>query len=333
MSPTADELYDVIVVGAASAGLTAALYTSRQGLKTLVLSKDVGGQALLTNDIQNYPGFLTIGGFDLTQKFEEQAKFFGGRFIYDEAFELRERDDCPGACFAVKTTNAEYSAPVVVLAFGKTPRDLGVPGEGKFKGKGVSYCAVCDGPLFKGRTVSVVGSFDPALDAAQLLAGLAGKVYLVHSFDKPLGDEDLLDRVSRRENVELVPNSRVLELKGESKLASLAVENTKTKARSELQSDGVFIELGYVAKTQWVKDLVQLNSSGEIMVDQNCATSRPGIFAAGDVTNVPFKQAVISAGQGAIAALSAYNYLMRIRGRSAVRADWKVLPVEQKQAS
>ncbi len=333
MSSATEELHDVIVVGAASAGLTAALYTARQGLKTLVLSKDVGGQALLTNDIQNYPGFLTIGGFDLTQKFEEQAKFFGAKFVYDEAFQLRERDDCPGACFALKTTNAEYSAPVVILAFGKTPRDLGVPGEEKLKGKGVSYCAICDGPLFKGRTASVVGSFDPALDATQLLAGLAKRVYLVHNFDKPLGDEDLRDRVANMENVEFVPNSRVLELKGESKLSSLVIENTKTKNRVELGSDGVFIELGYVAKTQWVKDLVQLNSSGEITVDQNCATSHPGIFAAGDVTNVPFKQAVISAGQGAIAALSAYNYLMRIRGRSAVRADWKVLPVAQKHAS
>lgn len=332
MSRTAGELYDVIIVGAASAGLTAALYTSRQGLKTLVLSKDVGGQALLTNDIQNYPGFMTIGGFDLSQKFEEQAKFFGTNFIYDEVLALKERDDCPGACFSVRTTSAEYSAPVVILAFGKTPRDLGVPGEDRLKGKGVSYCAICDGPIFKGRIVSVVGSFDPAMDAAQLLAGLAKKVYLVHNFDKPLGDEDLLDRVSKRENVEFVPNSRVFELKGESKLASLAIENTKSRVRSELQSDGVFIELGYVAKTQWVKDLVQLSSAGEIIIDQNCATSHPGIFAAGDVTNVPFKQAVISAGQGAVAALSAYNYLMRLRGRSAVRADWKVLPVEQKQA-
>ncbi len=323
----------MIIVGAASAGLTAALYTSRQGLKTLVLSKDVGGQALLTNDIQNYPGFMTIGGFDLMQKLEEQSKFFGARFVYDEVMALQERDDCPGACFSVRTTNAEHSAPVVILAFGKTPRDLGVPGEDRLKGKGVSYCAVCDGPLFKGRTVSVVGSFDPAMDAAQLLAGLAKKVYLVHNFDKPLGDKDLLDGVSKRENVEFVPNSRVLELKGESKLASLVIENTKSKARSELQSDGVFIELGYVAKTQWVKDQVQLNSAGEIIIDQNCATSHPGIFAAGDVTNVPFKQAVISAGQGAVAALSANNYLMRLRGRSAVRADWKVLPVEQKQAA
>ncbi len=333
MSSTSEDLYDVMIVGAASSGLTAALYTSRQGLKTLVLSKDVGGQALLTNDIQNYPGYLTIGGFELMQKFEEQAKFFGTRFVYDEVLQLKERDDCPGACFSVKTTNAEYYAPVAILAFGKTPRDLGVPGEDRLKGKGVSYCAVCDGPLFKGKTVAVVGSFDPALDAAQILAGLAKKVYLVHNFDKPLGDEDLLDRVSKRENVELLPNSRVLELKGESKLASVLIENTKSKTRNELQSDGVFIELGYVAKTQWVRDMVQLNSAGEIMVDQNCATSHPGIFAAGDVTNTPFKQAIISAGQGAVAALSAYNYLMRLRGRSAVRADWKVLPIEQKAAA
>ncbi len=327
-----EELYDVIVIGGASAGLTAALYTSRQGLKTIILTKDIGGQALLTNDIQNYPGFMTIGGFDLAQKFEEQAKLFGTQFVYDEATGLREREDCPGACFAVKTSSGEYSAPVIILAFGKTPRDLGVPGEEKLKGKGVSYCAVCDGPLFKGRTVSVIGSFDPALDATQLLAGLARKVYLVHNFDKPLGDEDLLSLVSQRTNVELLPNSRVVELKGDSKLSYLLIENSKSKEKSELAVDGAFVELGYVAKTQWLRDMVQLNSAGEVIVDQNCASSRPGIFAAGDITNVPFKQAIISAGQGATAALSAYNYLMRIRGRSAVRADWKVLPVEQNHA-
>jgi thioredoxin reductase (NADPH) len=332
MSSASDELYDVIIIGGASAGLTAALYTSRQGLKTLVVTKDVGGQALLTNDIQNYPGFMTIGGFDLTQKFEEQAKFFGTRFIYDEAVEIRERDDCPGACYAVRTSSGDYSGPVVILAFGKTPRDLGVPGEQKLKGKGVSYCAVCDGPFFKGRIVSVIGSFDPAMDATQILAGLAKKVYLVHSFDKPMGDEELLGRVSKRENVELVPNSRVLELKGESKLTSLVLENSKSKARSELPVDGAFIELGYVAKTKWIKELVQLNPAGEIVVDQSSATSRPGIFAAGDITSIPFKQAIISAGQGATAALSAYNYLMRMRGRSVVKADWKVLPVEHNHA-
>ncbi len=332
MSSSSGELYDVIVIGGASAGLTAALYTSRQGLKTLVLTKDIGGQALLTNDIQNYPGFTTVGGFELTQKFEEQAKFFGTRFVYDEVSSLREREDCPGACYAARTTGMEFSAPVVILAFGKTPRDLGVPGEQKLKGKGVSYCAVCDGPLFKGKVVAVVGSFDPALDAAQILAGLAKKVYIVHNFDKPLGDESLLERVSSKENVELVPNSKVLELRGESRLQSLVVENTKSKARSDISSDGAFIELGYVAKTEWVKDLVQLNSAGEIVVDSSGATSRPGIFAAGDITNIPFKQAVISAGQGATAALSAYNYLMRLRGRSAVKADWKVLPVEHNHA-
>ncbi len=327
-----EQLHDVIIVGGASAGLTAALYTSRQGLKTLVLTKDIGGQALLTNDIQNYPGFPTIGGFDLTQKFEEQAKSFGTQFVYDEALELRERDDCPGACYALKTTAGEYSAPVIILAFGKTPRDLGVPGEQKLKGKGVSYCAVCDGPFFKGRVVSVIGSFDQAMDAAQILAGQAKKVYLVHSFEKPLGDEELLERVSKRENVELVANSKVVELRGESKLESLAIENTKSKLKTDLASDGAFIELGYVAKTQWVKDLVQLNSSGEIAVDASGATSRPGIYAAGDITNIPFKQAVISAGQGATAALSAYNYLMRIRGRSVLKADWKVLPVEHEHS-
>ncbi len=322
-----EDLYDIIIIGGASSGLTAALYASRQGLKTLVLTKDVGGQALLTSDMQNYPGFITIGGFELTQKFEEQAKFFGTQFVYDKVAQLRDSEECPGGCYTAKTTNNEFSAPVVILAFGKTPRDLGVLGEQRLKGKGVSYCAICDGPLYKGRVVTVVGSFDPAMDATEILAGLAKKVYLVHNFNKPLGDEALFERVSKRENVQFVPNSKVIELKGEPRLQSLIVENT-AKARSEIVADGAFVELGYVARTEWVKDLVQLNSAGEIIIDSACATSRPGIFSAGDITNAPFKQAVISAGQGATAALSAYNYLMSLRGRSAVKADWKVLSVE-----
>ena len=316
-----DNLFDVIIVGGASAGLTAAIYAARQNLKTLVITKDIGGQALLTDHIENYPGHDLIGGFELISKFEEQAKSFGANFVYDEVVSITRRED---VCFVVKTSNSEHETSTLVLAFGKTPRDLGVPGEAKLKGKGVSYCAICDGPLFRGKVVSVAGSGDPAIDAAALLSDLAGKVYLVHTWQKPLGDEETLLNLKKKSNIEFVPFSHVVEVLGEKNVTGILVENTATKQQWEIPVDGLFVEAGYVAKTDFVRDLVRLNARNEIETDRNCATSHAGVFAAGDVTDVPFKQAIISAGQGAIAALSAYNYIQRLRGSSTVRADWKV---------
>jgi thioredoxin reductase (NADPH) len=317
----ADGFLDIIIVGGASAGLTSALYAARQNLKTLVITKDIGGQALLTDRIENFPGYEPIGGFELISKFEEQAKSFGAQFAYDEVISITERK---GGCFAVQTPNGEYETCALVLAFGKTPRDLGVPGEEKLKGKGVSYCAICDGPLFRKKVVAVAGSGDPAIDAATLLSGLTEKVHLVHTGEKLFCDEQTLMDLKKKPHVEFVPSSRIVEIFGERNVTAVLVENTGNKERREIRVDGLFVEMGYVAKTEFVKDLVLLNSRNEIEVDANCATSHPGIFAAGDVTNVPFKQAVNSAGQGAIAALSAYNYIQRLRGGSTVRADWKV---------
>ncbi len=323
-------LFDVIIVGGASAGLTAGLYCARQNLNTLVITKDIGGQALLTDHIENYPGYEVIGGFELMSKFEEQAKSFGVKFVYDEVISITERED---VCFAVRTSNAEYETCALILAFGKTPRDLGVSGEEKLKGKGVSYCAICDGPLFKGKTLAVAGSGDPAMDAATLLADLAGKVYLIHTWEKPLGDEQTLINLRKKANVEFIPFSRVVQVLGEKSVAGVLFEHSVTKERKEIRVDGLFVEMGYVAKTDFVKDIVRLNARNEIEVDASCATSHTGVFAAGDVTNVPFKQAIISAGQGAIAALSAYNHIQRLRGGTTVRADWKVRRKGEPKAS
>src|SRR5712664_4805233 len=196
-------MYDVIVVGGASAGLTAALYTARQGLKTLVITQDIGGQALLTDRIENYPGFEHIGGFDLISKFESQAKLYGAEFIYDEVTQIVGEEL---ACFLVKTYSGEYRASAIILAFGKTPRDLGVPGEQQLKSKGVSYCAVCDGPFFKGKTVAVTGAGDPALEAAVYLKGLTSKLYVIHRTDKMMGDEETLNLLNNSPNVQFIGN-------------------------------------------------------------------------------------------------------------------------------
>jgi thioredoxin reductase (NADPH) len=314
------QMYDVIVIGGASAGLTAALYTARQGLKTLVITKDIGGQALLTDRIENYPGFEHIGGFDLISKFESQAKLYGAEFVYDEATQIVGEEL---ACFLVKTYSGEYRACAIILAFGKTPRDLGVPGEQELKGKGVSYCAVCDGPFFKGKTVAVVGAGDPAIDAALYLKNLASKIYVVHRSDRPIGSEETMNSLKQSGKVEFVGNSKVKRLNGSTKLQSVVLEDVTTKGEKQLSTDGLFVEMGYVAKTDFVKDLVHVNGIREIVVDREGRTSHPGIFAAGDVTDTPYKQAIISAGEGSVAALSAYNFLQKMRGGTAARADWK----------
>lgn len=317
--------YDVIIIGGASAGLTAAMYASRQGLKTLVITKDIGGQALLTNDIENYPPFEHIGGFELMQKFEYQAKRFGAEFAYEEVVSITG-DKENG--FWIKTNNddKEYSCPALILAFGKTPRDLNVKGEKELSGRGVSYCAVCDGPLFKNKKVAVVGTGDPAAEAALYLKGLASQLYMIHGSDKLAGSGESINFLQNNDNnsrVSFISNSIVKSINGTSKVESLTLYDSKTKSESKLDIDGIFVEMGYVARTDIVKDLVNLNGSKEIIIDKFCATSTEGVFAAGDVTDVPYKQSIISAGQGAIAALSAYNYIQRRKGKPAIKADWK----------
>jgi thioredoxin reductase (NADPH) len=331
--------YDILVVGGASAGLTAAMYASRQGLKTLVITKDIGGQALLTNDIENYPPFEHVGGFELMQKFEQQARSFGAEFAYEEVLSIREHKEEDGGGdggggFTVKTNNNnnEYSGRALILAFGKTPKDLNVKGEKELGGKGVSYCAVCDGPFFKNKKVAIVGAGDQALEAALYLKELASQLYIIHRTDKPVGSEETIDLLQNKGNSEdnnskkkisFISNSVVKAVNGNSKVESLTLYDSKTKSESKLDVDGIFVEMGYVARTDIVKDLVKLNGSKEIIIDKYCGTSTKGIFAAGDVTDVPYKQAIISAGQGAIAALSAYNYLQRLKGKPAIRTDWK----------
>jgi thioredoxin reductase (NADPH) len=212
----------------------------------------------------------------------------------------------------------------LILAFGKTPRDLNAPGEQEFKGRGVSYCAICDGPLFKQKRVAVVGIGDPALDAALLLKGTASKLFVIQPTNRPTGSDEIIKILESEEKVSFVSNSKVRKINGTSKVESLTLSTTKGSPEdSELPIDGVFVEMGYIAKTDFVRDLVHINENNEIVVDKYCATSHQGIFAAGDVTDVPYKQAVISAGQGSVAALSAYNYLQKLRGKPIIKSDWR----------
>ena len=321
--------YDCIVVGGASAGLTSALYLSRQSLKTLVISKDIGGQALLTDDIENYPGFNEISGFDLMNKFQQQVSAYGAEFVYDEVVSVSVNAD---GNFRVKTRGEEYTSTALILAFGKTPRNLEVPGEEEFRGRGVSYCAVCDGPLYKKATIAVVGIGEHVLQAAVYLSTLASKLYVVYRGAKINEDDELYQQLRTRDNVEFIRNSTVKEIKGGRILEKVIVaSNSKEDSNiQELQVRGLFVEMGYVARTDFVKDLVELTKNKEIIVDKLGNTSREGVFAAGDVTDIPYKQAVISAGQGASAALSAFNYIQKKHGKNTIRTDWKSVKIEQK---
>ncbi|MCL5788667.1 MAG: FAD-dependent oxidoreductase [Candidatus Marsarchaeota archaeon] len=321
-----DAQYDVVVVGGAAAGLTASLYTARQGLKTLVVTKDIGGQALLTNEIQNYPGFAEISGFELMNKFREQAERYGVEFLYDEVVGVKMAEE---GCFSVKTRSGDVGTCAVILAFGKTPRDLGVEGEEKFKGKGVSYCAVCDGPLFKGKSVAVVGSGEPALEAANYLSGVCAKVYVAQRTAKPIGRDDLVSTLKSTPNIEFLNSVEVKRINGDTKVRSITLVDASSpkdgREEKVLPVDGVFVEMGYVTRTKFLEGLVELNGLGEVVTDKDGSTSTPGVFAAGDVTDIPYKQAIISAGQGASAGLSAYNYVQKLRGRPVSKADWRSL--------
>ncbi len=309
-------MYDVIVIGAGAAGLTAAVYTCRKKLKTLVISADVGGQTNLTNHIENYPGVDAMPGPVLMQKFQENALSFGAELIMGRVKIVnKSKND-----FTVETHSGEkYETKTVILAFGKLHKSLNIPGEDKFLGKGLRTCVTCDGPLFKNKTVVVIGGGNSAVEGVEELSRIAKKVYIVHRRDEFRADEITVDKVKKLKNVEFVMSHAPIEVTGEKFVKGLVVEDLKTKKRKELAVDGVFVEIGYIVDTCMVKHLVKLNERNEVLINDRCETNHPGIFAAGDVTIVQYKQTVISAGEGAKAALQAYTYLSGGKGSTI---DW-----------
>lgn len=316
-----NQIYDVIVIGAGPAGLTAAIYTSRRQRSTLVLSKDIGGQATWTPDIENYPGYDKISGAELTQKFKAQAEKFGAKFVMEEAEEIIEDAK---KFFHVRTASNTFYAHSVVLAFGLSPRNLNVPGEEELKGKGVAYCATCDALFYRGKTVAVVGGGNSGMDAALLLSKVASKVYLIHNSDQLRGEVVLMQKIKDENKIEVVFNSATVRIDGKEKVESITLKNISNEEDiRELKVDGVFVEIGYQTATSWVKDLVKLNDKGEIITDKDCKTSLEGVFAAGDVADIIYKQVVISAGEGAKAGLQADTYLSKtLNEKTKAQLDW-----------
>ncbi|MBI2547315.1 MAG: FAD-dependent oxidoreductase [Candidatus Aenigmarchaeota archaeon] len=325
-----ENIYDVIIVGGAAAALTAAIYAARRAMKTLVIAKSIGGQATMTDSIENYPGFLRIGGVPLMNKMLKQAMKSGAEVFYEEVNGVEEiqKGNVDKPLFLVKTTAGnKYKSKSVILAYGKTPRTLDVPGEGEFGAKGVSYCATCDMPLYAGKNVAVVGGGNSALEAAEYGSKICKKVYLVHRRDQFRGFESLVEEVKKRKNIEILYNSAVKEIKGDGTVHSVVIQDVVTNKTREIPVNGVFVEIGSVTKTEFVKNLVKLDQLGQIIVTNNGNAYypgrddiRPGVFAAGDLTQTPFKQLVVSAGEGCKAALQTYNYLS---GQQATFvADW-----------
>ena len=311
--------YDVIIIGGGAAGLTASIYCRRKKLRTLIVSINMGGQTNLTEHIENYPGYLGLSGPKLMQLFDEQARNFGAEFVFGKVSRLEQR----AGFFELALANGEtYHARVVILAYGKVPRSLGVPGEEYFLGRGVSTCATCDMPLFNGKSVAIIGGGNSALEAAELGSKFCSNVYLIHRRDQFRGDPVTVDKLREKQNVEFVLNAAPAEIRGEKFVKSIVIEDVNTKRKNELAVQGVFVEIGYITQTDFVKHLVELNAGNEIVINANGETKTPGLFACGDVTNVPYKQTVISAGQGAIAGLSAYNYLQKLEGKPTVKTDW-----------
>lgn len=323
-SPLPETDYDVIVVGGAAAGLTAALYASRRTLKTLIVTKSLGGQLAMTPSIENFPGTKKAGGMELMMRFLEHAQEYGAEIVYETVKALRKRDD---GVFEVESTGAGQgvrTAKAVILAFGLTPRNLEVPGEEELQGRGVTYCATCDGPLFKEKRVAVVGGTYEALDAALLLAKLNAEVTLVHKGAGYPNYKKLFAAVEEHSNITVKLETVITRIEGEQKVEAVVLQGTaegSTEERVEL--DGVFVENGHKIDSSWVGDLVDYAKGGSIMVNEVQETKTDGLYAAGDVTPQRDKQAIISAGAGATAALSAYQYIQKASGKPSLRVDWQ----------
>jgi len=295
--------YDVIIVGGGAAGLSAAIYSARREMKTLVITREIGGQALLTSDIQNYPGVKKVAGPDLMEKFKSQAEKFGAKFQFEEIKKIVKKGEKK---IAVVGNKNQYLTKSVIIASGKEPRKLGVPGEAEFEGKGVSYCATCDAPLFRGKVITIVGGGNSALEAALISSKIAKSVYLIHRRDKFRGEHILIEQVKNAKNIKIFYNTKVSKISGKNFVEKITLKNNQKR---EIKTDGLIIEIGFVVNPAPIKELVELDKENQIKIDNKCRTSVPGVFAAGDTTNTPYKQIVISAGEGAKAALSAFEYI------------------------
>ncbi len=300
-------MYDLIIIGGGPAGITAGIYAARKKIKTLLLTKDFIGQVGRTSEVDNYPGFPGVMGINLAKKFEEHLKKFEIGFLLGEVIKVGKNKNG----FLIKTKkNEEFLTKTVVVATGSDPRPLEVPGEKKFLGKGVAYCSICDAPFYRGKAVAIIGGGNAGFEAALDLIPYAKRVFIFEYSNKITADEILQDQVKKESKVQIHLNKEIKKIEGKEKVQDMIYKDTRTSKVFQLPIDGVFIQIGSVPATGFLKKIVDFNKKDEIKTNlETCATSCPGIFAAGDVNNGRWKQIVIAMSEGAKAVLSVYEYL------------------------
>jgi len=310
--------FEIVIVGAGPAGLSAGIYVARQNVSCLVISKDLGGQMNLIPRLENYPGTIMSSGPILAKTLETQYLSFKGEMVYDTVEKIDEVD----GGFKIKTSRSEYKAKALVLAPGKVPNMLGLENESEYYNKGIHYCTKCDAPFYQGKTTASVGVGSYLLESGLLLSRMASKMYLILKGSKLGGDKDLIATIENNKNIEIVTQSSVKAITGNSVLQQITIVDS-SGVEKVLDVDALFIEMGSKINLDFVKHLVKINTKGEIEIESGGMTSNPAIFAAGDATTIPYKQIVVACGDGSNAGLSAFNYIEKLKGKPGVRADWK----------
>jgi thioredoxin reductase (NADPH) len=307
-----DRHFDVIVIGGGAAGLTAGIYLSRAKLNTLILNEGaIGGQMVLTHEIANYPGVENISGYELARNMKSQAQKFGCSIksnIKITSMELREEIKR-----VIVNDNDVFTSNAVIIATGGKSRMIGANGENEFKGKGISYCATCDGDFFQDKEIIVVGGGNSALEEAVSLTRYASKVTIVHQFDHFQALEYYINEAKKNSKIDFIMESKIIEFIGNEKLSSVKIQNQRTEEISKMKIDGVFIFIGYVPNTESLEGIIELNESKEIIVDKNLMTNLPGVYAAGDSIQKRYRQVTTAVGDGTIAALGAAEYINNLK--------------------
>ncbi len=307
-----NKIYDLIIIGAGPAGMTAGIYAARKKLKTLIISKDIGGQAGWSSDIENYPGFSMVTGPDLVSKFEHHLEEFKDdvelRVSISGVKQISKKDN---NFIVISGDGKKEHARAIIIAGGRLPRALGIPGEKQFLNKGVAYCAWCDGPIFKGKDVVVAGGGNSGLDAALNLSRLVNQIYIINVTKELTGDPVMIEKVMALAHIRIINNAEILAIEGERVVESVRIKSGDGGLEKDLPVSGVFIEVGSISATDYLKDLLKLNKQGEIIIDEYNMTSVAGIFAAGDITDIKEKQIITAAGEGAKAGIQASQYLAK----------------------
>jgi len=311
-------MYDLIIIGGGPAGITAGIYVARKKLNILLISKDFVGQAGTAFGVENYTGFKEIRGLELMKRFKEHLEKFEIDIAeFEEVEEIKKISSTKNktnSFFKVQTDEGKYSARAVIIASGRNPKSLGIPGEKKFLGKGVSYCVTCDETMVERKIAAIIGGGNVGLEAGLELAEFCSKIYILEFAPKVIGDEILQQKIENNKKISIITNADIKEIKGDDFVKEIIYEDRKSKKINQIAVDGIFIEIGAVPSVDFARSLVELNKAGEIKINpRTCETKTNGLFATGDVTDVRDKQIITACGEGAKSALSVYEYLKKLK--------------------